>query len=383
MPKPGRFAAVILLSVLLQPVTTEAQNFFPRRVTPSLLTQPPYSSAGIVASDFAMGSGAVAHDRRLVYTCGHVFFDWGRWSRSFRFARAYNRAATPPLRAYRPLRGYRYLSSYSGSSSAQGFSSDFAIGFGSTSSDFGPVLAVPPGPAISLVRSAASKFILGYPERMDFNGVAGGSFQHRTGPFNRPFRPVFGPFHWIPNVSTGSGNSGGPLLVRQGSRYVLAGVLLSGSQTTAGIYALDATSIFMAREALIQAGALPPGPTRWTNATNRQRLALPDGSSAYQARYLRVAGQGTDLRRLFLTLEITTTFRGDLDVYIRSPRGRVRWVQRRDPQAWRPHLRLRQYEITGDFLGSNPNGTWGLFMRDGFPQDRATYHYATLRFGTR
>lgn len=369
--------------MVLCATSADAQNYFPKRVPPGWLSIRPYASAGIVESEFGAGSGTVARDRRLVYSCGHVLFDNGRWSRSFAFARAYHRASNPSSADYRRLRGYRYQSSYSGSESVRGFSSDFSIGFGWVNSDFGPPVPVPSAAAGNLLGSAAAKIILGYPSYLDFNYAPGGNYQHQTGPFARPFRQSFGTFYEIFGVSTGPGNSGGPVLVRQGTGHLLAGVLVSGGSNSAGIYALDSAAVSMAREALVQAGAFPPGPTRTAVFANRQPLLLPDASTTYQRRLLGVRGQGADLRRASLTLVVRAPFRGDLDVFLRSPRGRVRWVSRHDPDASGAHLRLMNYDITGDFLGSNPNGTWSLFLRDVLKDDRAVFQHAALAIGTR
>jgi subtilisin-like proprotein convertase family protein len=83
------------------------------------------------------------------------------------------------------------------------------------------------------------------------------------------------------------------------------------------------------------------------------------------------------IRRLHLDTRISTSFRGDLDVYLRSPSGRVRWVSRRAGGAAQ-NLDVRQAEYSGTFRGLRANGTWRLYMRDARIRNRARYHSFTL-----
>ena len=55
--------------------------------------------------------------------------------------------------------------------------------------------------------------------------------------------------------------------------------------------------------------------------------------------------------------------RGDLDVYLRSPGGRIRWISKR-AGGEEKNLVLRYANYSGSFRGVQPNGEWQVKIRD-------------------
>jgi subtilisin-like proprotein convertase family protein len=80
---------------------------------------------------------------------------------------------------------------------------------------------------------------------------------------------------------------------------------------------------------------------------------------------------------------VDTPYRGDLDVFLRSPRGRVRWLSTHDGEDDQSNLILTDADISEAFLGTNPNGLWQLFLRDVFPSDRALFQSVELEVSAR
>lgn len=355
---------------------------YPEILDDNLLGQAPYSSAGVVASSYGEGSAAVARNPQLIYSCAHVVFDRGRWAPTFRFVRAYHAQGRPRSTQYVTARGYRYFSSYSGGDSNNDFAQDFIIAYGIASSNFGPALPVLNDAAADLSGSA-NKMILGYPGEIDYTGEEGSYHQRRTGPFTRRFNRVLKAYFEINTVSTGPGNSGGPVLVSNNGTYHLAGILVSGGTDSAGIYAINPAVETMATQALTAAGVSnpevdPAKPVQSIEVVNENAVLLPDGRGAAVRRGLPVRRQGKVATEVTLDLQVEAEYQGDLDIWLRSPRGRIHWLAEHDSENDESDFVLQDENLTSIFAPANPNGMWSVFLRDRFPQDRARFLRAAL-----
>lgn len=357
----------------------QAANY-PLRVNPADLSSAPYSSTGLLFSEIGLssfrGSAVIARDSRLLYTCAHVLYDNGRWSTDNTFARAWHDADAPAPHEMVSLRGYRYYASYSGSYSSASYDLDFAVGYRTLSTSFGPALGWYPDGGPVLRSTAATKLILGYPARRDYDRTPGYYYQHYTGTFTAGLRQSFGAYHTLNGLSTGGGNSGGPVLVNHGGTYFLAGILVSGSSSSVGVHALDSSANSMATGALAAMGVSVPTVTK--TASNRAGFTLPDATRTYSRRTLSLSGLPASTTAARLSLRIDTPRRGDLDVYLRSPSGRIRWVKAHQSGENNDHLILSNVSYTATFSGYNPNGTWSLYMRDYYARQRAVFRHASL-----
>lgn len=320
------------------------------------------ASVGLIESEvrgyWYRGSGVVARDPKLIFSCAHVFYDSGKWATDYLFHRNWHARGYPATGAGASPRGLHYFTSYAdasetvGSETNRAFASDFTVLYGNSS--FGPAM-----PTLrdggSAVRSTRWKRIVGYPSEIDFTGDRGFCFQHSTDWFNYRSRQLRGAYHEFKDVSTGPGNSGGPIFVRDDNgTEALAGVLVSGWTRLAGVRALDLSSHTLSGYALgLQ--------NRTLTFHNTNRSNLPDGS--YIARSIPVSGFDGSVSDLHLSLNITTATRGELDVYLVSPSGKVRWIQKRSADAT-DNLSVSAMDLSGSFYGVNPNGTWKLLVRD-------------------
>lgn len=335
-------------------------------------------STGLLESyadgDWYRGSGVVARDSKLIYSCAHLFYEAGEWSTDYNFYRACDDYYYPEESTAVSPRGLHYFTSYSsavdsyGSDSNRAFASDFTVLYGNSS--FGkPVGWWSRGAPV--LQSSRLKRIVGYPSEIDYTGASGRCYQHSTGWFGYGAYQIRGGYHEFDDVSTGSGNSGGPIFVQDDSGDdFLAGILVSGTRRTAGVVALDLSTHTMAGYAL----GLKDKTLTFSNTIGYK---LPDGSVPYSKIPLRVSGFSGSVARLKLNLSVSTQRRGDLDVYLKSPGGRIRWISKRSGDS-ADNLNIIGANLTKTFFGSQPNGTWELRIRDAVKGTRATFVRASL-----
>ncbi len=395
--------SAIVLLLCHQPL--KAQPVSPQRIESRLLSVLPYASTGYVSTRIGRfeysGSGAVARDRRLLYTCAHVLFDEGQWASRVGFHRAWHSVNEPADDDAVVARGYHYISGYAGRwTYPYDFDKDFAVAYSFPGEEFGtPLGTYEHGEASrNAVRSPLRKMILGYPAYLDYDFSDGYYYQHRT-EFTGAFYQTAGPFYEIDGVSTGPGNSGGPALVEDGAEYRLAGVLVSGvtpdprdpqdNYYNAGIYVLDANAELAAVSALGSSEQpflnLPVSGGSTVTASAAKPRDIPDGKAKFISRKLRVPKKnvGASTTQVMLDLQVNAGRRGDLDVFLRSPRGRVYVVATADPSLLEPDLRLQNEDISSSFSGSNPRGTWRFFLRDGWAGETSRVIQAALHITTR
>ena len=329
-----------------------------------------------VAGYWYRGTAVVARDPKLLYSCAHLFYEQGEWATDFYFHRAYHGKDYPAESAGASPRGLHYFSSYSSGVDAYGqdsnaaFSSDFTVLYGNNAFSYYPVsYYANGGPAL---RSGKLKRIVGYPSRVDYTGVAGHCYQHSTDWFTYDAYKVLQGFNEFENVSTGPGNSGGPVFVQDSGSGAsrLAGNLVSGSRRTAGVIALDLSTHTLSGYAL----GLEDQTQAFRDDTPR---LLPDGASSYTIIPLKVSGFSGTIQKIKLNLNIATARRGDLDVYLRSPSGKIRWIAKKSSDS-SDNLVLSGANLTRWFGGYSPNGEWQVRVRDAVPKVRATFQSASL-----
>lgn len=328
-----------------------------------------------VAGDWYRGSAVIARDPKLLFSCAHLFYESGEWATDYNFYRACHSKYYPDEADAASPRGLNYFTSYSsgvasyGSDSEVAFASDFTVLYGYSS--FGKAVGywAKGGPAL---RSLSQKRIVGYPSDIDYTGFSGYCYQHATGWFDYQAFRVRGGFHEFDDVSTGPGNSGGPVFVRNTGtgQDLLAGILVSGTTRSAGVVALDLNTDTLAGYAL----GLKDKTRTFSNNTG---FRLPDGSKSYAVIPIEVSGFTGSIAKLKLSVSVTTKYRGDLDVFLKSPGGRTRWIARHD--GWTTgDLIITGKDLTAAFGGYAPNGRWELRARDAVSGVRANFNSASV-----
>jgi hypothetical protein len=255
-------SAVLVVLLLAGSMSLEAQVSYSRRLRASEQSWVTSSATGVVRwlddGWIYRGSGAVVRDSRLVYTCAHVIEDDGTMAvpGEIRFLRAWNSSYTPDSSEGVAPRSYRYFTGYSaaaaryGTASRQAYHLDFVILVGYSA--FGSAQPFYPGTGGSAVSSGSWKYTGGYPATVNYTGANGYHFQHRTPFFNQPATQSHGANYSLSRVSTGPGNSGGPVWVYDNRmrRWGLAAVHVSGTRTTSGIHVLDSAAHSMGTNAI-------------------------------------------------------------------------------------------------------------------------------------
>lgn len=362
------FRAGFLAALLILPESQGAATvYYPKRL---LFDSSTGYMDSYVGKSWYRGSAVVARDSRLIYSCGHLFFDNGVWATDYEFYRGYDGYYSPDPKKGASPRGFRYFTSYAdnvnayGGDSSRTFAYDFTVFYGPDS--FGPAVECWTDGGAAL-RSDQEKRIVGYPARIEYTGASGRSYQHATDWFTLRGYSIRGAYHGFDNASTGEGNSGGPVFVMNaaGDAYSLGGILVSGSYDTAGVYALNDSSDSMASAAL---------GIRSVSGTfrNTDSLRLPDAGTSYSTRATTASGFSGNLTGLKFSTRITTPRRGDLNVYLKSPTGRIRWIYKASTST-ADNLVVNQADYAATFRGYAANGVWQLKMRDTRATNRATF----------
>lgn len=377
MPSPRtRFlsAALLLLTSLVS--QDGGAVTFPQKRLMDLSTGFLFVTTGADGSGFR-GSAVIAKDPKLLFSCAHVLFQNGQWATIYTFSPGYH-ASFSPSGGIQP-RGVRYFSSYAssvrnfGSTASRTYGLDFVVMYGYES--FGDAVGYWHDGGAVLADANSSKRIVGYPATIEFTGVSGEFYQHSTDYFHDAADKLASAYYLFDNVSTGGGNSGGPVYAySEGSDY-LAGILVSGTATSAGVRVIDSAALTMANDALGDANAAGPI-IKAKTFKNTQAFRLPDNSQRYSVRNFTVKLTGT-ITKLLFSINITSTYRGDLDVYLRSPSGRVKWVSKQRIDSAH-NLVKKNADFTAAYRGRAAAGRWQLFMRDAAPGDRARFNSAAL-----
>jgi hypothetical protein len=311
-----------------------------------------------VRNVYYRGSASVALDERVLYSCAHIVYDRGVWAKDYTFHRAWHDQRFPARRLGASPRGFHYFTRYAraarytdGESNAS-FANDFTVFYGTRS--FGPAARVQEYSGAPL-RSTREKRIIGYPSIIDFTRKRGFSYQHSTGWFPyRAFRVRDG-YHDFFGVSTGSGNSGGGIFLRDPATGddLLAGILVSGGFRNAGVVAMDSSTRSLARK------AIGSSYTSWSVA-NANRISVEE-TGGTMVRWLPVHGPSGLLESVALDLDLSG-IRGDIPaVFLQSPFGRIRRVAVAGAHA--ETVRIRDANLSDAFQDSDPAGTWKVRIR--------------------
>lgn len=340
------------------------------------------------------GSASVVRHPQLLYSAAHVLQPDGTWipASDIEFHRALHREDSPPYGDVFP-RGYLHFTEYSGGNDEDSFDWDFTIMYGNNS--FGPAAPYFSTNGTEMVESNHLKKIVGYPSVIDAWEVGderreGHYLQHHTLPFelrgkrfqddNHQDRERYSYFF---DVSTGGGNSGGPVYVQDGNgEYGLAAILVSGNKLLAGVHALDEATHSMGNDALSQVEFAPPRVTK--RFQHRRKFRLPPGRKGFRKRRVHAQGFHGNVSTLRFRTVFKNRARKKLEVYLKAPSGRFRWIVR-GKKGRRKKLKINR-DYSASFRGASANGTWRLYMRDpekekGKRSKRAVYRMFSLTIG--
>lgn len=246
---------IILLTALHVSVAAVASAQYHSEPLPtSRIAEAPYRYTGLIINDISTGSGAVIKNPKVALSAAHVVFDdltvGDPWITNNYWYGKWHHGAIPEDYSGTPLRGFFHFSSYApnalslGLNSLQTFNVDFVAHYSYEDlADGGSANAWSDGG--SALQSKNSKVITGYPAGLysyqDFRRY----LMHQTGPFPTPLYRIFDNYYEHNNLSTGPGNSGGPVWVASGDQHLIAGILIAGleKQTGGGIDVIGVRAI--------------------------------------------------------------------------------------------------------------------------------------------
>jgi len=124
----------------------------------------------------------------------------------------------------------------------------------------------------------------------------------------------------------------------------------------------------------------PPAPTGPLSVTlsYKGNYAIPDGNTSYSLLNLPVTSLTGTVKTVTLSLNIAAKVSGDLDVFLRSPNGRVAIIRQNSPTNKTANVVLTNTSLTTTFAGSACTGTWGLYLRDVVKGNPSTFTSTAL-----
>lgn len=232
----------IALAALLGPSLALAQ-YTSKPLNPETYADAPMKYTGIAFTNQVPCSGAVVKDKRIMLSASHCIFRTDRtnpWQGSLEWFLRYASANVPVAGQGKPTRGYWYFTSYADAvrmstmNSNQSFDLDYmaAYAYAPLSEEAAPYFV--DGQA-AILRNPW-KQTLGYPSSLYSGAHPYRYYMHANGPWTAQCKTEYGSFILCSEVSTGPGNSGGPVFAwdPQSSRYGYAGVLVSGLERSRG-----------------------------------------------------------------------------------------------------------------------------------------------------
>jgi hypothetical protein len=341
-----RKALSVLAALVYMPVLGWAQ-YTSRPIDAGSLMAEPYRFTGIAMSDRIPCSGAVVFDTRLLLSASHCVFkrdsqaNENPWRPTPEWFLRYHAATVPTVGSGTQTRGFWVFSTYAdsvrntGVNSSQSFDLDFHTAYA-----FEPLAEFSSGywdDGYQAFMSQTWKQTVGYPSDNYPAQHSNKFLMHHNGPWTAACRTEHNSFVVCNEVSTGPGNSGGPVFVMDSadSRYYYAGTLVSGLERQRGD-PFDVSGINLMRteewsvinaakdSALKGAGNTPPpgntpAPTPTPAPSGGQRLGIygnsqyiPSGKSSTTRTDMTEFGTATGRRSLTRTFTLYNYGTADL-----------------------------------------------------------------------
>jgi subtilisin-like proprotein convertase family protein/V8-like Glu-specific endopeptidase len=359
-------------------------------------TVAPYRFNGAVTTPLARGSGFVAWNKRAFFSAAHVVYSpttgWG----------------APPVWHRVPhqldqlededgiqSRGYYRWKTYStmvdiGGLAGKAFSKDVILGFA-----FQDLIPGTPAAldlrAFTNLRTAKNTLITGYPaENLYLDQEIEGYFLHETGPALTTYKVDFGKCLTTTLLTTGGGNSGGPVWIGDNKgTWKAGGILVGGMRSESFIYAFssEVNSLTRAVAPMVKPTMTAPISVNGVGATSfffpmTRAKKIPDGVHRWTDFRFNVARfeQTGRVTKVKLSLDVDTPHRGDLLILLQGPGG-VYTIVHNEEGASADDLVLTDKDFTNRFVGMYPNGNWMIRVQDRLKGDVATVKSIVLEIG--
>ncbi len=366
--------------------TAKSKTAFPVKVDADQLRDSPYRFNGAITTSAARGSGFCAWNRRTFFSAAHVVFAENAWEEPPVWNWLANSATLDEKSAVQS-RGYFRWTEYAELATndeyhEEAFGKDVILGFAFKD-------LMPGSPAkLNLngsndLRQKKQTLITGYPAEIPYNDKpVNGFLLHETGPTVTPYKSYSGRALTTTLVSTGPGNSGGPIWMKSSKHkgWDAAGVLVGGLPSESVVYAFsnDINSLLRAVTPVIQPVIEPQKYSGTVSASSRffpyyRWQKIPDGVHKWTTFKIPVNGFEDDstLEKVIISLDIRTAHRGDLQVVLEGPGG-LQAVLHNEQGASKNNLILKNIDVSASFTDIDPNDTWYLRVQDRLKGDTAT-----------
>lgn len=336
--------------------------------------------------DLGQGSGVVAGNPKTFFTAAHLLYDKDAgWTGPPSWTGV---GATGPSDST-GARGYFRWADYStnvtanlaGQNASPAFSRDIALAWGLTPFIDGAPAEIDFSGSKKLLAQKNLSMITGYPETLDYEGVSSTGTLYATTPEFSLFTVDTGKFLNATYVSSGPGNSGGPIWIQDsGGNWAASGVLVFNRPSEAGVYAFTPAVKSLMKAAAPLVGdvrkSVKNGPASITTSSARFVLPKPKKIPDGLHRWTKVPfsinrfEENTEYDGAFVDLTITTAHRGDLMVALMAPSGAMVMIHdgaggSEDDLVidnFSAGQAFEDEEWEGD--AGHPNGIWTLLVQD-------------------
>lgn len=370
----------------------------PQKVPRELIRTEPYRFNGAITTSVARGSAFCAWNRRTFFSAAHVVFDdtsfaWEappQWH-PLAHSNALNPKKAIQSRGYFRWTDYAQIAEDQGFINDRAFGRDFIIGFA-----FKDLIKGSPATlnlaGIADLRKPIRSMITGYPAENSYLAEdISGYFMHRTGPTKNVYKPFWGNGLQTTLLTTGPGNSGGPVWTKNASNgWSAAGVLVGGLPSEAIVYAFSpVVNTMLAAVSPVVAPGLPQS-TRVNGVSETSRffssnrvVQLPDGLHRWTSYPLAVSGFGKDekIESVRISVNVKTAHRGDLQIVLTAPGGYEALIHNEGGADGR-NLVISRMDVSEQFSGIDPSGRWYVRFQDRLKGDICTVQSAVLEVST-
>lgn len=391
--KPILTTTLLALLGSLATASAQSKTITPERVRDNLLNQEPYRFNGVLISEAGRGSAFRAWHPKTIFSAAHMVFATETWTAAPDWypqtqADDLDRDNKVRTRGYVRWNDYaRFATELPGDSE---FSKDMIIAFGFRSMGKGAPAKI--DTSGSRILTSGGKFIItGYPAKNPYlNEKIKGYYLHSTPPSQADFRTLSGRALIAPLVTTGPGNSGGPVWVRNASKQWVAGGVLTGglpSETVIYGFTPDIDPLLRAVKPMVSNPPKLTNGVRGVSASSMffpyyNRRVIPDGVPRWSAFTVGVGAFELEatVETLKLDLDIRTKHRGDLQVTLTSPDG-INIIVHNEEGADKLNLIRTEINLSEFFVGALANGPWTLRVQDRLKGDISVLNSFRLEIG--
>ena len=376
-----------------------SENYEPLYYTGVIENDVPYGDG---TSWISVASGAVAGHPRMVLSCAHLNYKkrigWYGVG-STRWFLQWNQSAKPSnvgatsltLSGFYRFNGYASLIEalpgseyYSNGTASKDYVVHYHVSRNTANGYFAPLHEAGANFLLSASSAKTSfiKKISGYPSGQYQSGDPSNYRyrMHETVPFQNKATVSFWPHMNINGVTTYGGNSGGPIWGWVKGRWAHTGVVVSSdSKTMVGVVANHPEGMSLIFSALQD--QFPDSPVFRNTVAVSEVGSIPDVRTL--TRTFTVANMLGRTQSIKLNFYIQHPRRGDLVITLRSPQKKVVTVLQSVPVRKSSPADLSAILNVNGFVGTDPNGTWTLTIKDVYKTRAGTLLAAGMDITTR